>query len=170
MDTVVLVGRLLVSLAVVLGVLWLVARRMNRRGGRRRQSPIEILGRQQLGRHSAIALVRVAEQTLVLGVTEGAVSLLTTADFEDVDGVPAADERASRVAPRRQADLRLAGSVAAHEDADASGSRTSGVGAGADPQRSGSPLSGSGLSGSALSPGTWRQTVDALRDLTARSG
>lgn len=170
MDTVVLVGRLLVSLAVVLGVLWLVTRRMNRRGGRRRQSPIEILGRQQLGRHSAVAVVRVAEQTLVLGVTETAVSLLTTADFEDVDAVPAAAERPSRDAAHRSAELRLA-PRAGHEDAGSTGSGTA-VAAGQAPARSGSgpAQSGSALSGSVLSPGTWRQTVDALRDLTARSG
>ena len=58
MDTVTMVGRLLVSLAVVLGVMWLLARRM-RKGGRRKDTRlIDVLGApaalaQRLGRRRA---------------------------------------------------------------------------------------------------------------------
>jgi flagellar protein FliO/FliZ len=156
MDTVMLVGRLLVSLAVVLGVLWLIARRAQRRGGRRRQSPIEVLGRQQLGRHSAVAVVRVAGQTLILGVTDGAVSLLTTAEIEDAAAL-AAEARHAAPAPSIAPGAATAASVAASIPARGRSS--------ARPAQE-----KSALAGSALSPGTWRQTVDTLRDLTARTG
>jgi flagellar protein FliO/FliZ len=165
MDTVVLVGRLLVSLAVVLGVLWLIARRANRRGGgRRRQSPIEVLGRQQLGRHSGVAVVRVAGQTLILGVTDGAVSLLTTADLDDA-AAAVAEDGAGRVDRDREREIRLP----VREEAVAALSRTT-TAPSHRRTKAGPPSDRSALSGSALSPGTWRQTVDALRDLTARTG
>jgi flagellar protein FliO/FliZ len=157
MDTVVLVGRLLVSLAVVLGVLWLVGKRMNRRGRRTRNALIEVLGRQQLGRHSAVAVVRVAEQTLVLGITEGAVSLLTTAEAGEAE---LADAAAQPARTARRPDRTLAkGTTATPRSHRASRPADDE----AAPERS-------ALSGSALSPATWRQAVDSLRDLTARTG
>jgi flagellar protein FliO/FliZ len=138
---VLLVGRLLVSLAVVLGVMWLVARRMRKGGRTAKQSPIEVLGRQQLSRHSAVFVVRVAEQALVVGVTDGSVSLLSTADVDSVRAPESVRTEADRPAP------------AAHR------AKTAAVPAARSTR----------LSGSAVSPQTWRQTVDALRDLTSRA-
>ena len=80
-----LLGRLAISLAVVLALLAVAARVARRRGlgGTRGTTPasrIEVLARQGLGRTSSVQLVRVAGRTLVLGVTEQSVQVLGEAD------------------------------------------------------------------------------------------
>jgi flagellar protein FliO/FliZ len=79
LSVVALLGRLAVSMAVVLTLLGLAAKLLRRRGlggtggGSTR---IEVLARHGLGRTSSVQLVRVAGRTLVLGVTDTSVSLL----------------------------------------------------------------------------------------------
>ncbi len=79
-----MLGRLLVSLVVVFGLMALAARAVRRRGltgsGTSATSRIEVLARQGLGRTSSVQLVRVAGRTLVLGVTEQSVQVLGEAD------------------------------------------------------------------------------------------
>lgn len=79
-----MLGRLLVSLAVVFGLMALAARAVRRRGltgsGTSATTRIEVLARQGLGRASSVQLVRVAGRTLVLGVTEHSVQVLGEAD------------------------------------------------------------------------------------------
>lgn len=95
-----LVVRMFVSLAVVLALMYVAARLLNRsRGGfgstprRRRTRPIrvtpaaghpavdqaelEIIGHRPLGKGASIALVRLADRTVLLGVTESNVALLS---------------------------------------------------------------------------------------------
>ena len=79
-----MLGRLLVSLVVVFGLMALAARAVRRRGltgsGTSATTRIEVLARQGLGRTSSVQLVRVAGRTLVLGVTEQSVQVLGEAD------------------------------------------------------------------------------------------
>ena len=79
-----MLGRLLVSLVVVFGLMALAARAVRRRGltgsGTSATTRIEVLARQGLGRTSSVQLVRVAGRTLVLGVTEHSVQVLGEAD------------------------------------------------------------------------------------------
>jgi flagellar protein FliO/FliZ len=79
-----LIARLAVSLAVVFGLMMLAARLLRRRGlspgAAKATSRIEVLARQGLGRSSSVQLVRVGGRTLVLGVTDAAVSVLAEAD------------------------------------------------------------------------------------------
>ena len=80
-----LLARLAFSLAVVFGLMMLAARLLRRRGlspgsASRATSRIEVLARQGLGRSSSVQLVRVGGRTLVLGVTDAAVSVLAEAD------------------------------------------------------------------------------------------
>ena len=79
-----LLGRLVVSLAVVFGLMALAARALKKRGlGSSGSTPgarIEVLARQAVGRTSSVQLVRVAGRTLVLGVTEQSVQVLGEAD------------------------------------------------------------------------------------------
>ena len=79
-----LLGRLVLSLAVVLGLMALAARALRKRGlGSRGSTPgcrIEVLARQAVGRTSSVQLVRVAGRTLVLGVSEQSVQVLGEAD------------------------------------------------------------------------------------------
>jgi flagellar protein FliO/FliZ len=78
-----LVMRIGFSLLVVLGLLWGVAKVIRRPAGPRRAAgALVILGRQQLSRGSAVAVVQVHDRALILGVTEQQISLLGEADLE----------------------------------------------------------------------------------------
>lgn len=84
-SAVVLLLRMAVSLAVVLGLIVWAARALNRRQGGllgrpQRQVLVAVLGRQSLSRHAGLTVVQVGEEILVLGVTDAEVSLLTTID------------------------------------------------------------------------------------------
>jgi flagellar protein FliO/FliZ len=108
MDTslVVLVVRVVVSLGVVLAVMAgaaAVLRRSgvvgttgtSRRGLRRRPVPIEVIARHGLSRSSSIAVVRLGDRALVLGVTETQVSLLTEIDPAELDAPPDPEDAAA---------------------------------------------------------------------------
>lgn len=89
-----LMVRLFVSLAVVLGLMVLLAAALRKRGivvgnggARRARAPmqIDVLARRALGRNAHVAIVRAGTQTLVLGVTDHQVTMLTetSADAND---------------------------------------------------------------------------------------
>jgi len=80
-------GRMLLSLGVVLGLLWVIARVGRGRqasGGRALRvgspkataQPIEMLGRRSLGRHSAVFVIRAGNRTLVVGQTAQQITTL----------------------------------------------------------------------------------------------
>jgi flagellar protein FliO/FliZ len=137
MATVMMLGRLLLSLAAVLLLMWFVARRL--RGSTRRGNAevLDVLGRRQLSRTSSVAVVRVLDQALIIGITDTHVSLLGETDLD-------------------------AAREAAHAAADTEPERS--------PQRRPRPATRPArLAGSALSPATWRQTLESLRELTVRN-
>lgn len=85
-----LFGRLVVSLAVVLGLMAVAARLLRRRGlggiaPRGHRAVIEVVARHGLSRGASIAVVRAAGKALVVGVTDAGVSLLAEADPETLD-------------------------------------------------------------------------------------
>ena len=84
-----LVLRLVLSLAVVLGLFWAFARTGSRRMGASR-SALKVRGRQALGRSASVAVVEVGSRVLVIGVGEGGVRLLTELDPEELEE-PAVD-------------------------------------------------------------------------------
>jgi len=135
--------RILFSLLVVVALMWGLARLVKRPLGARRGGLIDVLGRQQLSRGSAVAVVRVADRAMVLGVTDGQVTLLAETDL-------AAVEEYEAEAPVRRESLPL-------ESLGALRTRTA---TGVSPKRP--------LSGSILSPGTFTQTWDALRERMVR--
>jgi flagellar protein FliO/FliZ len=164
MQTVELVGRLLIALAVVLGVIWLIAKKA--RGGARQKlrsdKLIDVLGRQSLTRGSSVAVVRVADQALIVGVTDSNVRVLGEIPLDAAAAHLAAVDPATR--------LRAADSDAAETpeyDAVLAKRRVTPDTVAA--ARSAVAPAGK-LSGSALSPATWKQTIDALREMTARKG
>jgi flagellar protein FliO/FliZ len=79
-------ARLVVSLAVVLGLMLGAAWMLRRRGGglARPSAVTEVIARQSLSRTASLQVVRVGERTLVLGVTEQSVSYLTEADGDEL--------------------------------------------------------------------------------------
>lgn len=85
-----LVGRLIVSLGVVLLLMAGLARLLRKRmapgtSKGRTARRIEVLARQGLGRNSSVAVVRTGGKVLVVGVTDAAVNLLTEVDEDDLD-------------------------------------------------------------------------------------
>lgn len=88
-----LLARLVISLAVVLGLMLGAAWVIRRRGGsfmRRmgKNLPLEVMARQSLGRSASVQVVRMGERALVLGVTDHQVTYLTEGEpgeFETVD-------------------------------------------------------------------------------------
>lgn len=152
MDTVAVIGRLLVSLAAVLGLMWFLARRSGKRGPRRSGQLIDVLGRQQLGRTSSVAVVRVLDQALILGITEGQVSVLGATDL---DAAQASIESAAAARTPRVKPVRAGGPAVLPPGVSATDLA---VAARRGP-----------LAGSALSPATWKQAVEAMRERTVRS-
>jgi len=159
-----MVGRLLLALCFVLGLMWVIARWVRgRNGGRRNAAAMTVLARQQLSRNSAIAVVKVLDQALIIGVTDGQVSKLGDTDLAQFEAESAAAQRP----PLR---LVAAKRPPTDEDAFESPQALAAGGSARVPGGSARGAGGSALAGSALSLGTWRQAIDVLRERTVRRG
>lgn len=163
--------RLIASLAVVVGLLLLLARFAGRRYAGRAGAPVQVVHRQQLSRSSAIAVVSVGSRLLVIGTTDQQVSLLTELDPEDLPEAAVAGD------PHDPSELvLLPASQVDAEDADGADleaadgltdrlpplPRRGGAhrAAPARPATPARPAQGP-LAGSVLSPQTWRQALAA---------
>ena len=154
MDPVHLLLRVASSLAAVLGLIWLLSRGGRRRTGGRVAAAgrFTVVGRQSLGRHAGVAVVRVGDRALVLGVTEQSVQLLAETDLASVLGEQDAPEHRTAVELPREGGAAVPdGALAALA---AAGERV--------------PATRSPLDGSALSPQTWSRALEALRERTTR--
>jgi flagellar protein FliO/FliZ len=88
--------RIIFSLLVVFGLLWGLAKLARRPLSGRGRGFLQVVARQQLTRGSAVAVVKVADRALILGVTEQGVTLLADADptlFEESSPEPVRPER-----------------------------------------------------------------------------
>ena len=152
-----LVIRLVVSLAIVVGLLVLLARVSGRRFNGGSRSLVKVLHRQPLSRTTAVAVVTVGARVLVLGTTEHQVSLLAELSPEEAaaalpvtvveDGpVPAAGLPTGPAGgdPAFERQLQDALSAGPHE----------GSGTSAGPSR---------LAGSLFAPQTWRDALVAAK-------
>ena len=84
-----LLARLVISLGVVLGLMWLAAKLLARQSGGRgpraiRPVPIQIVARQSLGKNSSVAVVHTAGKALIVGFTDSQVTLLGEGDMESL--------------------------------------------------------------------------------------
>jgi flagellar protein FliO/FliZ len=169
--------RLVASLAVVVGLMLLLARFVGKRYGARAGAPVQVLHRQPLSRGSGVAVVAVGSRVLVIGTTDHQVSLLAELDpdeldvlddvdvLDGVDGlVTGTDDRADALAaagtgvrPPVPTPLRPAPAARAAARASAPGSHRASHRAAA-PRRA---ADAGGLAGSVLSPQTWRQALAA---------
>jgi flagellar protein FliO/FliZ len=117
MDMLGLVVRLVCSLALVLGLLLLIARFAGRRFTGRTGAPVHVVHRQPISRGSSVTVVTVGTRILVLGSTEQQVTLLTELEPDEIDlPEPAAEDEpgdpVARTLPERPGRLGpLAGSV-----------------------------------------------------------
>jgi flagellar protein FliO/FliZ len=135
--------RIVFSLLVVVALMWGMAKLARKPLGIRRGGGlIEVLGRQQLSRGASVAVVRVADKAMVLGVTDGQVSLIAETDLTAI-------EEYQPEAPVRRESLSL-------ESLDSQGAERAAL-------RPDGPLSGSLLSRS-----TWTQAMRFLRERTVR--
>lgn len=225
MEVVSEAGRVLLSLAVVLGLMWGLARFLRRSPRTRDASLMDVLARQQLTRNSTITVVRVMDQALLLGVTDGQVSLLGEVDLDEAEerlevgrlktsgalsGIanraeksvagkltPVAQRLGSKFGLTTAAQKTNVSTFAEDLDEAVSGysdyadyseiidgydvedsldesydeidAATDGAAIEESPApRSARTAKQSPLAGSALSPSTWRQTVEVLRGASAR--
>ncbi|MEQ6901963.1 flagellar biosynthetic protein FliO [Nocardioides sp. YIM 152588] len=149
--------RLVGCLALVVGLLFLIARFANRRFTAAAGAPVQVIARQQITRSSGIAVVTVGDRVLVVGTTDQQVSLLAElepdelvdpvvpgADLDDLDAFGGLDDLEERdhLEERggRDREPVAAGRVPSQRRADAA------------------PTDGA-LAGSVLSPATWKQTL-----------
>ncbi len=169
MDDLMLVGRVLLSLACVVGLIWYAGRRLSgtttrvaRRGGDEHE--VHVVGRQGIGRHSGVAVVAIGTRRLLVGYGEQQVTMLTELGpvVPPPAPPPSAAPRTRVPAPRRAPQLERAhGASATHDDGIAAA-----VGAAVKPGKVGQ-LTGP-LAGSVLAPDTWRTFVRSLQERTVR--
>jgi flagellar protein FliO/FliZ len=154
-STIAIIGRMLLALVLVLGVMWALARWARKpMGVGKGERVMTVLARQQLSRSSSVTVLKLMDRALVLGVTEQGVQLLTETELAPI-------EQALTVPspPRRRQPAPVA--VAALEPGAALES------AAADRPVLPVPAK-SNLDGSILSPGTWKQLLGAAREMTVR--
>lgn len=137
--------RLVGSLAVVVGLMLLIARTVNRRFKAPSGAAIQVVHRQALGRGMGVAVVSVGTRVLVIGTTEQQVTLLAEVEPDEI-GLDLAAEEPADPAPARH---RRIGPVP-----EESPTRTLVT---APPTAPTGPLAGS-----VLSPQTWKQTLAAF--------
>ncbi|SDT75861.1 FliO/MopB family protein [Actinoplanes derwentensis] len=136
--------RVLLALFIVLVLMWLLARLVRRPYTARANGPLAVLDRQQLSRGSAVAVIRVADKALVVGITEEQVSLLGEADLVAF----VTDEETEQ---HLEMEVEEDG-LHAHLKL---------------PDRHPGTLAGR-LNGSVLSPRTWTTALETIRERTSR--
>ena len=145
-----LVIRLVFSLAIVVGLLLLLARVAGRRFQGKAGAAIQVVHRQALSRGSGVAVVTVGERVLVLGTTDQQVTLLTELEPDEIDLPDAAFDAASSTGYAPAAEEPRVRAVPTHRAA---------------PQ----PTKDGALAGSVLSPETWRQVLRVARGASSRA-
>lgn len=157
-ETLGLMLRVGLSFTFVLGLMWFAARMLRGKMAARGSGVLEVLARQQVGRGASVAVVRVADRALVVGVTEHGISILG----EPISDLSLLIDPATQGEPPTIAGQAAAGRVGigADRSAAAVGSRPTAAlpAANAD----------GALRGSVLSPSTWRQALHVLRERTVR--
>lgn len=157
MNTVAVIGRMLLALVFVLGVMWLLARWARKpMGVGKSERVMAVLARQQLSRTSSVTVLRVMDRALVLGVTEQGVQLITETELSAVEEALTVEAATGRGWNRNR-------SLPAGVTED--GPSEPAVSAAARVVGQSRPAA---LDGSVLSAKTWRQLVSAARELTVR--
>jgi flagellar protein FliO/FliZ len=141
---------MLLALGVVLGLMWALARFVRRPLTGKADRVLNVLARQQLSRNASVAVLKVMDRALVVGVTDQGVRLLTETELEPL--LAAITAQAAK--PPRQRNAESVGSLPVGSlpiDAVPVGVRAAGA-----------------LDGSVLSPKVWSQLVTAARNATVR--
>lgn len=169
METFWTIARVVVSLAVVLGLVWALGRAARRRTlGGGPQAEVTVVGRAALSRSASVAVVRVGSKAMVLGVTDSSVTLLGAVDPEDLTAPPPAPEPAFEQVMATIEAHPSTRSARPEQPMTRAALRARSGHPVAGPTGPSGPASPSVLAGSALSPATWSRAVGALRERSAR--
>ncbi|KRE76316.1 flagellar biosynthetic protein FliO [Arthrobacter sp. Soil763] len=175
MDSLILGLRVAVALGAVLGLIWLLQRRLGKGTGRRRaDATLNVVSRQSVGQRASVVVVDAGGKRFLLGVTDHAVNVLHTGDApeEAVEAVlPAPGRGAAAAFAQALAGASTAGAPAAVAaetgSPDRPLSRRSSIHREAHartaPGRAGQPVVHPPLHGSILAGSTWKQAAAALR-------
>lgn len=84
MDSLILGLRVVVALGAVLGLIWVLQRRLGKGPGRRRaDATLSVVSRQNVGQRASVVVVDAGGQRFLLGVTDHAVNVLHTGDIPE---------------------------------------------------------------------------------------
>ncbi|MFC8411367.1 flagellar biosynthetic protein FliO [Arthrobacter sp. NPDC057259] len=98
MDSLILGLRVVVALGAVLGLIWVLQRRLGKGPGRRRaDATLSVVSRQSVGQRASVVVVDAGGQRFLLGVTDHAVNVLHTGE------IPEEPVEATDAEPRRGA-------------------------------------------------------------------
>ena len=139
--------RLVVSLAIVVGLLLVLAKFGARKFRGNAGALVHVVHRQALSRTSSVSVVTVGTRVLVLGTTEQQISVRTELDpdeleLENVAELSLVAEPELEKVPEKSPEKVLEKVPGSHR---------------------GTPLAAGPLAGSVLSPQTWRQALGAIR-------
>ena len=153
--------RLVVSLAIVVGLLLLLARFGARKFRGNAGALVQVVHRQALSRTSSVSVVTVGSRVLVLGTTEQQISVLTELDPDELELEEVTE---LTLLPEVEAPAEeLLGLIAEPAPARAAGSHRRSHRA-----ATGTAALGTALAGSVLSPQTWKQALSAVSRGSAR--
>jgi flagellar protein FliO/FliZ len=186
MDTIILALRVMLSLAVVLGLLWVLQRRITRNARANGKAElVNIVTRQGISPKASVVVVDMDGKRFLLGVTEQSVNVLHAGEAPAPEAVPepaqetANDDGAAgpivdaASGPAEAFARSMASATGSHDDyrpqlhALPDGRRS-----GRRASRPAAEVVGNGpagpLAGSILSPETWKQTAAALKQVRQR--
>lgn len=156
--------RVVVSLAVVVGLLWVLQRRLTR-GSRASAAsePVRIVTKQAISPKASVVIIDVGDTRLLLGVTEHAVSVLQTGDIPAEVEVPVETSSARAFATRMSAltTAKVAVKTTAPKTATAAQKSPELAPIAAFTDNGAQP--GGMLAGSILSSATWKQLATVFR-------
>jgi len=137
--------RLIGSLAVVVGLLFLLARMANKRFKSPTGATVQLVARQSLTRSAGVSVLTIGSRVLVVGTTEQSVSLLAELDPEEL-----------------VEELGLEPDAVDADQAETDAAEPAKPPAGVPPRRPRPQQPAAPLAGSLLSPTTWKQTMAAI--------
>ncbi len=195
MDGLVLVLRVVLALACVVGLIWLASRKLGGAQGRRKLTApeMQVVSRQVFGRHSGVAVLAVGNRRLLLGYGEQQVTMLTelapvadTASHLAAGSSPTATGPHAGAAGHGSSATQRGGAapllsavpsarptldidaVLAQARIDAGHAAPAPAEPSIPEPGADGPRASGALDGSILSPTTWRRAISVLQDRTVR--
>lgn len=171
MDQLILGLRVLVSLAAVLGLMWLLARRLRRGAAVPKAKALTVVSRQAVGPKASVVLVDTDGRRFLLGVTEHGISVLHSGEAEALEPVVIAESPGESPAAPPVASSVVSSTVEPVPDSEPTPLSRRAARHAVDPSAFDRELDrqlGDGpeaqpLAGSILDLDTWRQAAGALR-------